>query len=103
LQTEIAPGTLVVPDDYVSFWDVPAYYDDQVQHITPSLDPDLRKQLVQAAKAQGVLRYASLCSVDNYGHGITKEPPTFEDIRRTQESNARVVRNVLQAVAERME
>jgi hypothetical protein len=41
--------------------------------------------------------------VDNYGHGITKEPPTFEDIRRTQESNARVVRSVLQALAERME
>jgi purine nucleoside phosphorylase len=54
LQAEIAPGNLVVPDDYVSFWDVPAYYDDQVQHITPSLDPDLREQLVQAAKAQGV-------------------------------------------------
>lgn len=150
LQAEIAPGTLVVPDDYVSFWDVPAYFDDQVQHITPSLDQGLRQQLVETGKVRGVpvqdggvyvqtrgprletkaevrilrefgdllgmtmateatlaqelgLRYASLCSVDNYGHGITKEPPTFEDIRRTQEMNARVVRGVLQGLAERME
>ncbi|MCJ2530904.1 MAG: MTAP family purine nucleoside phosphorylase [Candidatus Thermoplasmatota archaeon] len=147
LQAEIAPGNLVVPDDYVSFWEIPTYFDDQVQHITPTLDPGLRQQLVRAAKTRSVpvrdggvyvqtrgprletkaevrvlrkfgdivgmtmateatlaqeldLRYASLCSVDNYSHGITKEPLTFEDICRTQEANARVVQGVLQTFVE---
>ncbi|MFQ5919447.1 MAG: MTAP family purine nucleoside phosphorylase [Thermoplasmata archaeon] len=147
LRVEIAPGTLVVPDDYVSFWEIPTFFDEEVQHVTPTLDPDLRRRLVRAARRRGAhvqdggvyvqtrgprletkaeirilrrfgdlvgmtmaaeatlaqeldLAYASLCTVDNYAHGITKEPPTFEDIRRTQESNARVVHGVLTALLE---
>ncbi len=147
MQVEIAPGTLVVPDDYVSLWEIPTFFEDEVQHITPTLDQRLRRQLVDAARHRGapvrdggvyvqtrgprletkaeirVLRrfgdlvgmtmaaeatlaqelglpYASLCSVDNYSHGITREPLAFEDIRRTQEANARVVQGVLQTFVE---
>lgn len=147
LQVEIAPGNLVVPEDYVSFWDIPTFFDEEIRHVTPALDPALRARLVGTARARGVsvhdggvyvqtsgprletkaeirvlrrfgdlvgmtmaaeatlaqeldLPYASLCSVDNYAHGVTKEPPTFEDIRRTQESNMRVVEGVLRAFTE---
>ncbi len=147
LQVETAPGSLVVPDDYVSLAEIPTFFDDEVRHITPTLDDGLKKQLVAAARKRGApvrdggvyvqtrgprletraeirvlqrfgdvvgmtmaaeatlaqelgLPYASLCSVDNYAHGVTKESPTFEDVRRTQESNMRVVQGVLQAFAE---
>ncbi len=147
LQVETAPGSLVVPDDYISLAVIPTFFDDEVRHITPALDRGLRKQLVDAATKRGApvsdggvyvqtrgprletkaeirllqrfgdvvgmtmaaeatlaqelgLPYASLCSVDNYAHGITKEPLAFEDIRRTQESNMRVIRGVLQAFVE---
>ena len=145
LHPEIAPGTLVVPDDYVSFCAIPTYFNDEVRHITPSLDEALRARLIKAARHQGarvqdggvyvqtqgprletkaeirVLRrfgdvvgmtmaaeatlaqeldlpYASLCTVDNYAHGVAKESPTFEAIRRTQESNIAVLQEVLKAL-----
>ncbi|MFQ6013343.1 MAG: MTAP family purine nucleoside phosphorylase [Thermoplasmata archaeon] len=144
LKEEIVPGTLVVPNDYLSLWDIPTYFDDEIRHVTPVLDDDLRRRLVEVARDRGVgiheggvyvqtrgprletkaeirvlrgfgdlvgmtmaaeatlaseldLPYASLCSVDNYCHGITDEALSFEDIRRTQQSNARVVRAVLRA------
>ncbi len=147
LHVETAPGSLVVPDDYVSLAEIPTFFDDEIRHITPTLDQGLRTQLVDAVKNRGTslgdggvyvqtrgprletkaeirvlqrlgdvvgmtmaaeatlaqelgLPYASLCSVDNYAHGITKEPLAFDDIRRTQESNMRVVRGVLQAFVE---
>ena len=50
LKKTIRPGTFVVPDDFIGFWDIPTYYDDKVVHATPSLDDGLRTVLVAAAK-----------------------------------------------------
>src|SRR3989454_4653005 len=50
LKKTIRPGSFVVPDDFVGFWDIPTYYDEKVVHATPSLDDDLRTVLVAAAK-----------------------------------------------------
>jgi len=41
------------------------------------------------------LRYASLCSVDNYAHGIGGRAVTFEAIREVQARNAVRVRDIL--------
>lgn len=49
------------------------------------------------------LPYASLCSVDNYCHGIVDRPLTFDQIRVTQRKNADVVRRVLRGALERIE
>ncbi len=54
LQLEVKPGELVVPDDYLSPWEVPTYHDEEVVHVTPELDPSLRKALVTAARDCGV-------------------------------------------------
>jgi len=142
LKKTIRPGSFVVPDDFIGFWDVPTYYDDRVVHSTPSLDASLRTALLEAAKdAKAVVRdrgvyvqttgprletraeiaffksigdvvgmtmaseatlaselgipYASLCTVDNFAHGIVDEPLTFETIRETQRANAALTRTVV--------
>jgi len=142
LKKTIHPGSFVVPDDFVGFWDIPTFYDDRVVHATPSLDPSVRTALSEAAKGakafvrdRGVyvqttgprletraeigffksigdvvgmtmaseatlaselgLPYASLCTVDNFAHGIVDEPLSFEQIRETQRANAALTRTVV--------
>lgn len=51
LKKPIRPGSFVVPHDFVAFWDIPTFHDDDVLHATPALDEDLRGALVAAAKA----------------------------------------------------
>ena len=142
LKQSIRPGTFVVPHDFVAFWNIPTIYDDDIRHVTPSLDEDLRMALVAAAKEANVavrprgiyvqtsgprletraeiahfrkigdilgmtmaseatlaselgLRYASLCSVDNFCNGIVDRPLTFEAIRKMQERNATALRDIV--------
>lgn len=54
LREEMPPGTLVVPDDYVSLWETPTYHDEEVTHITPTLDAELRADLLRAGEREGV-------------------------------------------------
>lgn len=37
LGTSMAPGELVIPDDYISLRDVPTFHDNEIRHITPTL------------------------------------------------------------------
>ncbi len=53
LKQPIRPGTFLVPHDYVAFWAVPTYFDDEVRHVTPALDERLRKALAAAARKVG--------------------------------------------------
>lgn len=41
------------------------------------------------------LRYASICSVDNYAHGICNEDVTFEMIKKTQEITSEKIEKLL--------
>jgi 5'-methylthioadenosine phosphorylase len=54
LKTSIRPGSIVVPHDFVSFWNIPTFHDESVAHVTPSLDETLRKVLLKASKAAGL-------------------------------------------------
>jgi len=142
LKKDIRPGTLLSPDDYLSPWHLVTYYDAEARHVTPGLDADLRRRLLEAgarerlrvrdggtyvqtlgprletraeirmlaqfgdvvgmtmaseatlAKELG-LRYAALCSVDNYAHGLSEKPVSFDRIRRDQRRNEERVRKVL--------
>jgi 5'-methylthioadenosine phosphorylase len=44
------------------------------------------------------LRYAALCSVDNYAHGVAEKPVTFAQIRASQRRNEAKVARVLARV-----
>src|SRR5437879_12026397 len=56
LKKAIRPGSFVVPDDFVGFWDIPTYYDDRVVHTTPSLDASVRPALPEAAQDAKAVR-----------------------------------------------
>ncbi len=54
LKKTIHPGSFVVPDDYVAFWTIPTFHDDEVVHATPGLDPGLRDALLTGGKSAGL-------------------------------------------------
>src|SRR2546427_11004465 len=77
LKKTIHPGTFVVPDDFIGYWDIPTYYDDRVVHATPVLDEAVRAAFVAAAKD-------AKATVHNGGtYGQTTAPP-----RRTRAEGA---------------
>jgi 5'-methylthioadenosine phosphorylase len=45
LNHDIAPGTLVIPTDYLSLADIPSIHDHAVEHVMPELSPDLSQDL----------------------------------------------------------
>lgn len=53
LHLEIRPRTFVTPDDFVSLWDIPTFFDDKVVHATPRIDEELRKRLYYRAHEAG--------------------------------------------------
>ncbi len=71
LKKTIRPGTFVVPDDFIGFWQIPTYHDDRVVHVTPSLDDGLRAAFVAAAKA-------AKASVRNGGVYVQTTGPRLE-------------------------
>jgi 5'-methylthioadenosine phosphorylase len=56
LTTGLAPGDVVVPDDYLSRDAPPTFAGDEPLHIVPELDGRLRGVLVQAARRAGAPR-----------------------------------------------
>jgi len=57
LKREIAPGSLLIPTDYVSMTDIPSIHDHAIEHVRPELSEDLAKQLkdlVPSARYGGV-------------------------------------------------
>jgi len=50
LKLPLRPGTFVVPHDFVSFWNIPTFFDEEVRHVTPSIDEALRKTLLASAR-----------------------------------------------------
>lgn len=46
LRQDIRPMDFVIPSDFVSFWNIPTFHDEEVVHVTPVLDPELRRDLV---------------------------------------------------------
>ncbi|HLE55122.1 MAG TPA: MTAP family purine nucleoside phosphorylase [Thermoplasmata archaeon] len=51
LKKTIHPGSFVVPHDFISFWNVPTFHDEDVHHATPALDEELRDLLITAVRS----------------------------------------------------
>jgi 5'-methylthioadenosine phosphorylase len=54
LKQDIKPKSLIVPHDYIGMWNIPTFYDDKIVHVTPSLDKELRKSIVEVAKSMRI-------------------------------------------------
>jgi len=135
LNKELEPGTLIVPDDYISLSDTPTIFDGEQRHIVPMLSEKVRQKIIEASEKQGIslitsgiywqtggprletkaeirmmshhadivgmtmaseatiacemdLEYASICSVDNFGHGLAEKPLTTGEITENARKNA---------------
>ncbi len=135
LKKELVPGTLIVPDDYISLFESPTIFNEEQRHIVPTLSETVRQKLIAASEELGIplisegtywqtrgprletkaeirmmsrhadivgmtmaseaviaremdLEYASICSVDNFGHGLTENPLTTEEIKENARKNA---------------
>jgi 5'-methylthioadenosine phosphorylase len=135
LKTELEPGTLIVPDDYISLSETPTIFDNEQRHIIPTLSEKVRQRIIEASEKLGIslitkgtycqtrgprletkaeirmmsryadivgmtmaseaviaremdLEYASICSVDNFGHGLTENPLTTQEIKENARINA---------------
>ncbi len=51
LQPEIEPGSIVIPDDYISFSDIPSIHDHAIEHVHPALSPGLMDDLFRIVPA----------------------------------------------------
>jgi 5'-methylthioadenosine phosphorylase len=57
LKKEIAPGTLLIPTDYISMADIPTIHDHKIEHVRPELPRALAERLsavVPEARLGGV-------------------------------------------------
>lgn len=153
LDPDIAPGDVVVPDDYLSRHPPPTFCEDEPLHIVPELDAGLRGFLLETARhaaeadpatvggdirETGVygetrgprfetraevralardadlvgmtaaseatlfqergLKYAVLCIVDNWAHGVGPDPLSLEAFRKRQAANRELALTLFRAV-----
>ena len=145
----IKPGSLVVPDDYISLWKSNTFMESFGEFITPSLSEEVRQELIQTAKNLGIkvrekgiyvqtvgpryetkaeikllkrfadivgmtmaseaalaqeagIPYASLCTVDNYAHGLVKQPFSHEQVVEGQKANLEQVERILHEILQKV-
>jgi 5'-methylthioadenosine phosphorylase len=57
LKTKIAPGSVLIPTDYISLTDIPSIHDHDIEHVRPEISKDLAQklsELVPSARFGGV-------------------------------------------------
>src|SRR5208283_5574841 len=47
LKTNLKPGTFIIPDDFVSFCDIPTFYDYEMRFMIPAMDADYAQKMLQ--------------------------------------------------------
>ena len=54
LKPEIEPAMLVLPDDFISLWDVPTMFDEEMRFTVPEMDRELRGRVKELCTESGV-------------------------------------------------
>ena len=148
LKVKIKPGMFVLPDDFISPWHIPTFFDDEVRFIVPEMNRALRDyiyilcmELHMDVHGSGVyiqttgprletkaeiimlrrfgdivgmtmaseatlcmeyeIPYTSICSVDNYCHGIVKVPLTIEEIGKNSQKNMKAIEKLIHTLLNR--
>jgi 5'-methylthioadenosine phosphorylase len=144
LKKDLSPGTIVIPDDFITLTATPTIHENIAVHITPALNEKVRQKLIAAAKnckisavekgtywqvpgprletkaeikmmsnfadivgmtmaSEAVIAleldipYASACSIDNFGNGLTSKPLSMEEITAGIRKNADLMISLLQS------
>jgi len=143
LKPEIAPGSIVIPTDYLSVTDIPSIHECTIGHVCPELDADLVRTLsglIPEARMGGIyaqtrgprietvaevralakvadivgmtvaseatlalelgMRFAAVCTVDNYANGLGEEVLTYEHILAISQAFARRTEKILEKIVE---
>lgn len=145
LKLAIKPGTFIIPDDFLSIWNVPTFFNDEMRFTVPRMDPDYATSLRRRCKAlkipvrmggvyiqtQGprletkaeinllkkfgdvvgmtmaseatlcleyAIPYTSICSVDNFCHGIVKKPLTMDEIHMNVRKNLLNIEKLIESI-----
>jgi 5'-methylthioadenosine phosphorylase len=148
LKLSLEPGTLLVPDDFVSPWHVETFFDDEMRFMIPVMDGNFAHEVFVACREHTMavrmggtyvetigprletkaeinvlkgfgdivgmtlaseatlamemdLPYASICSIDNYCHGIVEVPLTMDEIRANVSRNLSTIETVLNSLITR--
>ncbi len=142
LKKDLCPGTIVIPDDFITLCATPTIHENRAVHITPALNEKVRQKLINAAKhckistiekgtywqvpgprletkaeikmmsnfadivgmtmaSEAVVAleldipYASACSIDNFGNGLTEQPLSMKEITAGIRKNADLMISLL--------
>ncbi|MCX5813739.1 MAG: MTAP family purine nucleoside phosphorylase [Proteobacteria bacterium] len=148
LKIKLKPGTFVIPDDFISLWNISTFFDKEMKFIVPQMHEGIKEYIAALCKelrmhvhSGGVyiqtigprletkaeigflkqfgdivgmtmaseatlcmeyeIPYASLCSVDNYCHGIIKVPLTMEEINRNWQNNMKEIEAMIKTIIEK--
>ena len=52
LKTALKPGTFIIPDDFISLWQIPTFFDRKMVFTVPAMDKTLGKAIYNACKEQ---------------------------------------------------
>jgi 5'-methylthioadenosine phosphorylase len=145
LKPKIAPGSLLVPTDYISLTDIPSIHDHRIEHVRPELSEDLTKELariVPSARHGGVyvqtrgprietvaevkalawiadvvgmtvaseatlacelgMKFAALCTIENYANGLGDEVLTYEHIVSTSREHRHRTEEIVNTIIGKM-
>ncbi|MDD5590042.1 MAG: MTAP family purine nucleoside phosphorylase [Candidatus Portnoybacteria bacterium] len=54
LKKNIKIPAMMVPHDFIGFWNIPTFFDNEICHSAPGLSGELRKEIISAAKSEKV-------------------------------------------------
>ncbi len=54
LKTAIEPGMLLIPDDFLSIWHIPTFFDDEMRFMVPEMDGPVRSDLAGLCDDSGI-------------------------------------------------
>lgn len=147
LKPELRPGTFLIPHDFISFYEVPTFFDEEMRFTVPVLEAawaleilDLGRRIGMDVRYGGIyvqtkgprletkaevsmfkhfgdvvgmtmaseatlaielgIAYASLCSIDNYCHGILERPLSVREIQEQAERSLGMIEEFLKSFLE---
>jgi 5'-methylthioadenosine phosphorylase len=54
LKTSLRPGTFIIPDDFIAFWNIPTLFDVEARYTVPVMDKGYADRLYHICAAMGV-------------------------------------------------
>jgi len=141
LKTAHPPGTILLPDDYLSVAPVPSIHNHTQEHVMPEIDAGLRNHLadiIEGARNGGIyaqtagprietraeifalakvadvvgmtvaseaalcnelgIRFAAVCMVDNYAHGVTEDILSYDHILAMARANTNRTETIVESI-----